>query len=73
MTIDSLMPEAKKQVSILIAEDIDVIRKTIQKYLHEFGFTQKDLLKIIKFSDECYFLNNSNDIKKSIEKGLKKL
>jgi len=42
-------------------------------YLQKYGFTKKDLLKIIKFSDECYFLNNSSDIKKSIEKRLKKL
>ena len=43
------------------------------KYLQEFGFNKKDLLKIIKFSDECHFLNNATEIKKSIEKKLKKL
>jgi hypothetical protein len=44
-----------------------------KKYLEEYGFDKKDLLKIIKFSNECYFLNRSNDIKKTIEKSLKKI
>lgn len=42
-------------------------------YLLKYGFTKKDLLKIIKFSNEYYYINNSSDIKKSIEKNLRKL
>lgn len=44
-----------------------------KKHLENYGFTKKDLLKIIKFSDESYFINNDTNIKKSIEKSFKKL
>ena len=44
-----------------------------KNYLEKYNFTNKDLLKIIKFSNECYFMNNDTEIKTSILKSLKKL
>lgn len=44
-----------------------------KNYLEKYGFTKKDLLKIIKFSDECYFMNDATDIKNSIFQSLKKI
>jgi len=42
-----------------------------KNYLEKYNFTNKDLLKIIKFSNECYFMNNDTEIKTSIIKNLK--
>ena len=44
-----------------------------KKHLANYGFIDKDLLKIIKFSDECYFMNNDTELKNSIIKNLKKI
>jgi hypothetical protein len=41
------------------------------KYLLEYGFTKKDILKLIKFSNEYYFIFNNTIIKKTIEKNIK--
>ena len=44
------------------------------EHLEKLGFDKKkDLLKIIKFSNECYFMNNDTEYKKTILKNLKTL
>lgn len=58
-----------KNILIFLLYDIN----NGSKYLEKYGFNIKDILKLIKFSDEYYLLYNNLKIKKQIEKKLKQI